>query len=132
MLNVSSSLENGYVQKFDNSYQLLDYNFTTPNEESHEVNKDDSLPFCYDTLEQLRKRYTLCNQTYEFQYMENFMGFLSLESSQSIMSQENCEISRCFEDDFETVSKEIENCEERLVYQHVQERGFFSFPDHMT
>ena len=82
VLNVSSSLENGYVQKFDNSYQFLDYNFTLPNEESHEVSKDDSLPFCYDILELLRKKYTLCNQTYEFQDMENFMGFFSLESSQ--------------------------------------------------
>ena len=75
VLNVSSSLEKSFVQKFDNSYQLLDYNFTTPNEESHEVSKNDSLPFCYDTLELLRKKYTLCNQTYEFQDMENLMGF---------------------------------------------------------
>ena len=80
MLNVSSSLENGFVQKFDNSYQLLDYRFTAPNEESHKVSKDDSLSFCYGTLELLRKIHTLCNQTYEFQDMENFMGFLSMET----------------------------------------------------
>ena len=64
--------------------------------------------------------------------MENFMGFLSMESSQSIMSQENCEINRCFEDGFETMSKEIENCEERCVYHPVQEQGCFSFADRMT
>ena len=48
------------------------------------------------------------------------------------MSQENCEISRSFEDHFETMNKEIENCEERLVYQPVQEQGCFSLVDHMT
>lgn len=71
-------------------------------------------------------------QTQKCEGMESCIGFLELESSQLIMSQEFFDNVKYFKRNIRMLKNETGNCEERLTYQPAQEQGDVSFVDHMT